>query len=87
MAGLERERAARQGRLAAEFELPHQQVANPNTLRQALLSQVAALEAQVAQLEQDLAAAQDVASLKRWLNRQREAPRPVRADRDPDDYL
>lgn len=87
VAGLERERAARQGRLAAEFELPHQQVANPNTLRQALLSQVAALEAQVAQLEQDLAAAQDVASLKRWLNRQREAPRPVRADRDPDDYL
>ena len=87
VAGLERERAARQGQLAAEFDLPHGQVANPNTLRQALLSQVAGLEAQVAQLEQDLAAAQDVAALKRWLNRQREAPRPVRADRDPDDYL
>ena len=87
VAGLERERAARQGQLAAEFDLPHGQVANPNTLRQALLSQVAVLEAQLAQLEQDLAAAQDVAALKRWLNRQREAPRPVRADRDPDDYL
>jgi hypothetical protein len=87
VAGLERERAARQGQLAAEFELPHGQVANPNTLRQALLLQVAGLEAQVAQLDQDLAAAQDVAALKRWLNRQREAPRPVRADRDPDDYV
>lgn len=88
VAGLERERAARQGQLAAEFDLPHQQVANPNTLRQALLAQVAALESAVAQLEQDLAAAQDVATLKRWLNRRREAPRPLaRADRDPDDYV
>ena len=87
VAGLERERAARQGQLAAEFELPHAQVANPNTLRQALLAQVAGLEAQLAQLEQDLAAAQDAAALKRWLNRQREAPRPARADRDPDDYV
>lgn len=87
VAGLERERAARQGQLAAEFELPHGQVANPNTLRQALLTQVAGLEAQVAQLQQDLAAAQDAAALKRWLNRQREAPRAARADRDPDDYV
>lgn len=87
VAGLERERAARQGQLAAEFELPHAQVANPNTLRQALLAQVAGLEAQLAQLEQDLAAAQDAAALKRWLNRQREAPRPARADRAPDDYV
>lgn len=88
VAGLERERAARQGQLAAEFDLPHQQVANPNTLKQALLSQVAALESAVAQLEQDLAAAQDVAALKRWLNRRREAPRPaLQADRDPDDYV
>lgn len=88
VAGLERERAARQARLAAEFDLPHQQVANPNTLKQALLGQVAALEAAVAQLEDDLAAAQDLASLKRWLNRLREAPRSLaRADRDPDDYV
>lgn len=86
VAGLERERAARQGQLAAEFELPHGQVANANTLRQHLLTQVAALESTVAQLDQDLAQAGDTAGLKRWLNRQREAPRPVRADRDPDDY-
>jgi hypothetical protein len=88
VAGLERERAARQDQLAAEFDLPHSQVANPNTLRQALLAQVAALESVVAQLEQDLAAAQDVAMLKRWLNRRRETPRPLaQADRDPDDYV
>lgn len=87
VAGLERERAARQGQLAAEFELPHGQVANPNTFRQHLLSQVSALESTVADLAQDLAQVQDVAGLKRWLNRQREAQRPVRADRDPDDYV
>lgn len=87
VAGLERERAARQGQLAAEFELPHGQVANPNTLRQHLLSQVNALELTVADLAQDLAAARDAATLKRWLNAQRERPRPVRADRDPDDYV
>ena len=87
VAGLERERAARQGQLAAEFDLPHQQVANPNTLRQALLAQVAGLEAQVAQLAQDLAQVQDVSALKRWLNGRREAPPPTRSDRDPDDYV
>lgn len=87
VAGLERERAARQGQLAAEFDLPHPQVANPNTLRQQLLTEVAMLESAVAQLAQDLAAVQDVATLKRWLNAQRERPRPVRADRDPGDYV
>ncbi len=87
VAGLERERAARQGRLAAEFELPHGQVANPNSLKQHLLAQVAALESAVAQLEDDLEQVAEPAALKRWLNRRREAPRPVRADRDPDDYV
>ena len=62
-------------------------MANPNTLRQHLLSQVNALELTVADLAQDLAAARDAATLKRWLNAQRERPRPVRADRDPDDYV
>lgn len=87
VAGLERERAARQGQLAAEFELPHGQVANPNTLRQQLQAQVAALESAVAQLESDLEQVAEPAALKRWLNRQREAPRPAGPDRDPDDYL
>ncbi len=86
VAGLERERAARQGQLAAEFDLPHGQVANPNTLRQHLLGQVQALESAVAQLAHDLAQVQDAADLKRWLNRQRDTLRAAPADRDPDDY-
>lgn len=72
VAGLERERAARQAQLAAEFELPPGQVANPNTLRQQLLNQVAALESSVARLTQDLDQVQEPAGLKRWLNRLRE---------------
>lgn len=87
VAGLERERAARQGQLAAEFDLPHGQVANPNTLKQQLLAQVAALESAVVQLESDLEQVAEPATLKRWLNRQRETPRPAGPDRDPDDYL
>ena len=87
VAGLERERAARQGQLAAEFDLPHGQVANPNTLKQQLLAQVAALESAVAQLESDLEQVAEPATLKRWLNRQRETPRPAGPDRDPDDYV
>ena len=87
VAGLERERAARQQRLAGEFDLPPGQVANPNTLKQHLLAQVAALESAVAQTEQDLERVQEPAGLKRWLNQQRETPGRVRADRDPDDYF
>lgn len=87
VAGLERERAARQGQLAAEFDLPHGQVANPNTLKQQLLAQVAALESAVAQLESDLEQVAEPAALKRWLNRQRDTPRPAGPDRDPDDYV
>ena len=87
VAGLERERAARQQRLAGEFDLPPGQVANPNTLKQHLLAQVAALESALAQTEQDLERVQEPAGLKRWLNQQRETPGRVRADRDPDDYF
>lgn len=86
VAGLERERAARQGQLAAEFDLPHGQVANPNTLKQQLQALVAALESAVAQLENDLEQVAEPAALKRWLNRQRETPCPPGPDRDPDDY-
>lgn len=74
VAGLERERAARQAQLAAEFDLPPGQVANPNTLRQQLVRTVSELESTVARLEQDLAQVQAPAGLKRWLNRLREAP-------------
>ncbi|OGB46781.1 MAG: hypothetical protein A3E51_21950 [Burkholderiales bacterium RIFCSPHIGHO2_12_FULL_67_38] len=87
VARLERERAARQQRLAGEFDLPPGQVANPNTLKQHLLAQVAALESAVAQTERDLERVREPAGLKRWLNQQRETPGRVRADRDPDDYF
>ncbi|MGS5084874.1 hypothetical protein ACVC7V_00030 [Hydrogenophaga sp. A37] len=87
VADLERERAARQQRLAGEFELPPGQATNPNTLKQHLLAQVDALESAVAQLERDLAQVQEPAALKRWLNQQRDTPRRVRADRDLDDYV
>jgi hypothetical protein len=88
VAGLERERAARQQRLAGEFDLPPGQVANPNTLKQHLLAQVDALESAVAQTERDLEQVQEPAGLKRWLNQQRELrSHPVRSDRDPEDYF
>lgn len=87
VADLERERAARQQRLAGEFDLPPGQASNPNTLKQHLLSQVDALESAVAQLERDLAQVQEPAGLKRWLNQQRGTPRRVRVDRDVDDYF
>jgi len=90
VAGLERERAARQQRLAGEFDLPPGQVANPNTLKQHLMAQVDALESAVAQTERDLEQVQESAGLKRWLNQQRE-PRGssvrARGDRDIDDYF
>jgi hypothetical protein len=90
VAGLERERAARQQRLAGEFDLPPGQVANPNTLKQYLLAQVDALESAVAQTERDLEQVQEPAGLKRWLNQQRERHHTSardRSDRDPDDYF
>jgi multidrug efflux pump subunit AcrA (membrane-fusion protein) len=90
VAGLERERAARQQRLAGEFDLPPGQVANPNTLKQSLLAQVDALESAVAQTEQDLERVQEPAGLKRWLNQQREQSSSsvrARSDRDLDDYF
>ena len=62
-------------------------VANPNTLKQHLLALVDALESAVAQLESDLEQLGEPAALKRWLNQQRDTPRRVRADRDPDDYF
>ena len=86
VAGLERERAARQERLAAEFGLPVGQVAHPDTLRQWLSVQVAGLQSAVAQLEQDLVQVGDAAGLKRWLNRQRDTLHPAPADRKPGDY-
>lgn len=86
VADLERERAARQQRLAAEFGLPPGQATNPNILKQQLMAEVAELESAVAALEHDLAQVAEPAALKRWLNQQRDASRRSRADRALDDY-
>ena len=86
VADLERERAARQQRLAGEFDLPPGQAINPNTLKQLLLAQVDTMESAVAQLERDLEQVREPATLKRWLNQQRDSPGRGRADRDLDDF-
>jgi hypothetical protein len=86
VADLERERAARQRQLAAEFDLPPGSAPNANTLKQQLLSAVQSLEAAVAQNEHDLAQVQDDAGVKRWLNAQRQQAPQRAADRNLDDF-
>lgn len=72
VAELERERAGRQSALADEFDLPEGLSPNANTLLQNRIDQARALEAALAQVEQDLAQVEDPGRLKRWLNAQRE---------------
>jgi hypothetical protein len=86
VADLERERAARQRRLAVEFDLPPGATPNANTLRQQLLRQVQALEDAIVQSESDLAQLQDDAAVKRWLNAPGQREMPRRADRNLDDF-
>jgi hypothetical protein len=73
VAELERERAGRQSALADEFDLPEGLSPNANTLLQQRIDQARALEAALAQVEQDLAQVDDAGRLKRWLNAQRDA--------------
>ena len=73
VAELERERAGRQSALADEFDLPEGLSPNANTLLQQRIDQACALEAALAQVEQDLAQVDDAGRLKRWLNAQRDA--------------
>jgi hypothetical protein len=86
VADLERERAARQRQLAAEFELPGGAAPNANTLKQLLLTQVQSRERDVQQAERDLAQLRDDAGVKRWLNAQRQQAPQRLADRDLDDF-
>lgn len=72
VAELERERAGRQSALADEFDLPEGLSPNANTLLQNRIDQARALEAALAQVEQDLAQIEDAGRLKRWLNAQRD---------------
>ena len=70
VAALERERAARQRDLALEHHLPEGVSANAVSLQTHLQAQARALEIRVNALEAALAQADDVAGLRRWLNRQ-----------------
>ncbi len=69
VAELERERAVRQRELALEHRLPEGVSANAASLQAHLQAQVQALQTEVEELETGLAQAQEVAGLKRWLNR------------------
>lgn len=74
VATLERERAARQGALADEFDLPAGVSMNANTLLQSRIDQTLAVERALAHIEQDQAQVDDPVRLKRWLNARRDAP-------------
>ena len=70
VAELERERAARQRDLALAHRLPEGVSANAATLQAQLQTEAQQLQAQVHALDEALAQAQDLAGLRRWLNRQ-----------------
>ena len=72
VAELERERAARQRDLALALGLPEGVSAHAATLQAHLQTEAKHLEAEVHDLEQALAQVQDLAGLRRWLNRQRD---------------
>ena len=75
VADLERERAGRNYRLAAEFEVPSGLGSTPKTLQMVLQTQVLALEEALAVLARDLERVQTDAGLKRWLTEQRQESR------------
>lgn len=82
VADLERERAALQASLAAEFDLPGGLSPNANALQQQRIDQVQALESELSGLSQDLVDVGDERRLKRWLNARRDphqSPAPDRA--------
>ena len=80
VADLERERAARSERLAAEFELAPGFKLTAFSLQTALHQQVVDLEHELALMQRDLKLVQDDAGLKRWLNEQaQETRRQMRA--------
>jgi hypothetical protein len=75
VADLERERAARSDRLAAEFEVPMGFGVTPKTLQMALNEQVFELEEALELMDRDLQQVQDDRGLKRWLTEQRKETR------------
>jgi hypothetical protein len=73
VADQERQRAALNDRLAAEFDLPPGSGVTAERLAAALAQRVQALQAHADRIEAEAAQAQDVAALTRWLK----APWPV----------
>jgi len=85
VADLERERAARNDRLAAEFQVPMGFGVTPKTLQMVLHDQVFELEEALALMQEDLERVQADAGLKRWLAEQRNATRRLRREQTQDD--
>jgi hypothetical protein len=80
VADLERERAARSRRLAAEFELDPGLKLTDAALQSVLKERANDLEEQIALMQRDLQLAQNDAGLKRLLKQQAQASRrPMRA--------
>ncbi|WP_439520768.1 hypothetical protein [Hydrogenophaga sp.] len=71
VASLERERAALQASLAAEFDLPEGTSPNANSLLQQRIDEARSLESALSGLSQDLETVGDERGLKRWLNARR----------------
>lgn len=87
VADLERERAARQTQLAAEFDVPPGLGVTPKTLQMALIEQVFELEAALAHMADDLQQVQSTAGLRRWLADQRRHAPQLRRDRLGRDFF
>jgi len=85
VADLERERAARNDQLAAEFQLPPGFGVTPKTLQIVLIEQVFELEQALAQMDRDLLQVQDDRGLKRWLAGQRSGTRRLQREQARDD--
>ena len=87
VADLERERAARNDRLAAEFQVPMGFGVTPKTLQMVLNEQVYELEEALELMDRDLQHVQDDRGLKRWLTEQRNETRRLARERARDDFF
>ncbi|MFP5467116.1 MAG: J domain-containing protein, partial [Gammaproteobacteria bacterium] len=87
VADLERERANRNDRLAAEFHIGPGFGVTPRTLQMVLNEQVAELEDALMLMGRDLQRVQEDAGLKRWLTEQRQESRRQRRETLRNDFF
>ncbi len=87
VADLERQRAARNDQLAAEFQVPMGFGVTPKTLQMVLNEQVFELEEALELMDRDLRHVQDDRGLKRWLTEQRNETRRLARERARDDFF